>query len=378
MSIGLYDLDVANYGQIPFNLELMKLSTYYKGKNEIVLLSPTFSPDRYEKFIVRKDYIDGNFPKELGIHPKIEYGGLAFTKNIYNAMDLTIEEKIPDLIIYKRWKKYFEKTKWGIDVFNRMQRAHHLRLSLDGKTIWNKYERQIGSREKKYVLMLHDYNLGKIENSLETIIDLKNNILPKQIGKIGMKFPVQLNDEEQILRWIELPAAEKLFWLQFNGLMDDEAFVTFIQKMGVQQISYNITYLITNGFTEEEVIKKVLPKAFRQVAYSRTKKRIILLKYDDFFFTDTRWEAVINLINSYSTSSNSLKKDFFEKTIRFDSMYRFAYNLKEYSSLPKDIFLKRDVRELFQFVREKNYELFTSFYECNIPKMEGGKFTDGR
>ena len=32
-----------------------------------------------------------------------------------------------------------------------------------------------------------------------------------------------------------------------------------------------------------------------------------------------------------------------------------------------------DVRESFQYIREKNYELFKLFYECECPVLEGGK-----
>ena len=62
MSIGLYDIDLITYFQVAFNLELMKLATYYKRKREIVQLSPIFQPERYTKFIMRKDYYDSNFP----------------------------------------------------------------------------------------------------------------------------------------------------------------------------------------------------------------------------------------------------------------------------------------------------------------------------
>ena len=44
MSYGLYDADLPYY-PIPFyNLELMKLSSYYKRKREIVGLAPSYSP----------------------------------------------------------------------------------------------------------------------------------------------------------------------------------------------------------------------------------------------------------------------------------------------------------------------------------------------
>ena len=47
MSVGLYDMDMATYTLVPFNLELMKLSAYYKKKREVVILSPIFTPERH-------------------------------------------------------------------------------------------------------------------------------------------------------------------------------------------------------------------------------------------------------------------------------------------------------------------------------------------
>ena len=44
MSVGCYDADMQKYIHVPFNLELMKLSTYYKKKGEIVSLAPVFKP----------------------------------------------------------------------------------------------------------------------------------------------------------------------------------------------------------------------------------------------------------------------------------------------------------------------------------------------
>ena len=83
MSIGLYDMDMATYTLVPFNLELMKLSAYYKKKREVVVLSPSLTPERHQKFFLRKDYDDGNFPTGLEKVPNLEYGGYAFSNGIY-------------------------------------------------------------------------------------------------------------------------------------------------------------------------------------------------------------------------------------------------------------------------------------------------------
>ena len=78
MSIGLYDDDFMRYAPVCFNLDLMKLSTYYKRKKEVVVLSPTLEPERYTHFIFRKDYNDGNFNKNIFLD-NVEYGGHAFS-----------------------------------------------------------------------------------------------------------------------------------------------------------------------------------------------------------------------------------------------------------------------------------------------------------
>lgn len=83
MSVGIMDADLAKYTLVPFNLEAMKISTYYKKKGEIVVLSPSFTPERHQKFFYRKDYNDGEFPIGLTRSPNVEYGGLAFSNNIY-------------------------------------------------------------------------------------------------------------------------------------------------------------------------------------------------------------------------------------------------------------------------------------------------------
>lgn len=111
MSIGLFDSDIIKYHQVPFNLELMKISSYYKKKLEIVAMSPTFSPERYSKIFYRKDYYDGDFPKELFLYNNVEYGGKAFNINNYVPLPEEIEKMKADKYIYNYFEKIFVKIK---------------------------------------------------------------------------------------------------------------------------------------------------------------------------------------------------------------------------------------------------------------------------
>ena len=47
MSVGIMDDDIVRYTIVPFNLEVMKISSYYKSKNELVVFAPEFVPDRH-------------------------------------------------------------------------------------------------------------------------------------------------------------------------------------------------------------------------------------------------------------------------------------------------------------------------------------------
>ena len=102
MSIGIMDADMSTYTLVPFNLEVMKLSAYYKKKGEIVVLSPSFTPDRHQKFFFRKDYDDGEYPFALARTENVEYGGLAFSNNVYSPLPLEIEQMRPDTEIYRK------------------------------------------------------------------------------------------------------------------------------------------------------------------------------------------------------------------------------------------------------------------------------------
>ena len=141
MSYGLYDGDLQFYPQVPFfNLELMKLSTYYKRRREIVTLSLNFKPNMYSHFIIRQDY---PFNCTYPTYPNVEYGGRAFSSMKYRPLPLEIETMRPDISLYDKVKvPHLNKTVVKSAV-NTMRRAEHIRLSLDEKTIWPDWEKQL-------------------------------------------------------------------------------------------------------------------------------------------------------------------------------------------------------------------------------------------
>jgi hypothetical protein len=373
------DADLAKYTLVPFNLEAMKLSAYYKKKGEIVILSPSFTPERNTKFIYRKDYNDGDFPLGLVSAKNVEYGGLAFSNNKYQPLPIEVEKMRPDTELYARMGDTIRHAQGGAainkKIFQNMMTAEHCRLSLDGKNIWPDYGAQfkyIGSARN---LMLHDYDLGAVDNSFEEV----KRILARArtdgwATKIGMKFPIQISDGESLLNWSSLNSNSTFYSLRYNGVIDDEPFNEWVgvcrQRAVYTQMEYHVT---PSWYEPNEFIERLLPKIFRQVIISRSYRVFFSLIYDEGFFPDRRWEAVLQLFNYYHNSyANQIQAKYLVR-IPDDTLFDFAANTSEtpYARYG-EVFTRSQIREIFAFVRQYNYPLFKDFYECTAEKL-GGK-----
>ena len=296
MSIGIMDADMAEYTLVPFNLEVMKISAYYKKKGELVVLSPSFTPQRHQKFFYRKDYDDGIYPAGLTKQDNVEYGGLAFSNNVYKPLPLEMERVVPDAEIYAKMEKAIlnmpgaaqEKKK----IFQNMVTAEHCRLSLDGKTIWPDFHRQFKFLRSARNLMLHDYDLGKVENSFETVQEiLQRARTDGWATRVGMKFPIQISDGQSLLNWSSIKSNSVFYSLKYNGVIDDEPFLEWIGKCREKAVYSQMEYHVTAPWYDpNHFVEVLLPKILRQIIISRSYRIFFSLKYDEGFFPDPMWE----------------------------------------------------------------------------------------
>lgn len=377
MSIGIMDADMSTYTIVPFNLEVMKLSAYYKRKGEMVILSPSFTPERHQKFYYRKDYDDGEYPINLLRENNVEYGGFAFSNNIYKPFPYEIEIMKPDTSIYEKMEQIIMGTNFPQKkkVFQNMMEAEHCRLSLDGRTIWQDYPKQFRFLKSARNLMLHDYNLGQVENSFEEV----NKIMQRArtdgwATRIGMKFPIQISDGQSLLNWSSLKSNSTFYSLKYDGVIDDEPFLEWVGMCREKAIYSQMEYHVTAArYDPNHFVECLLPKILRQIIISRSYRVFFSLKYDEGFFPDPKWEQVLRLFNYYHNSYSSEPQTSYYNMISDDTLYNFAQNSQK---VPKgyygDVLNKNQIREIFAFVREKNYPLFKDFYECSARSL-GGK-----
>ena len=378
MSVGIMDADMSAYLLVPFNLEVMKLSAYYKKKGEIVVLSPSFTPHRNTKFIYRKDYDDGDFPRGLTTYDNVEYGGLAFSQNVYKPLPMEIERMKPDTSIYEKMadKIIGPATSERRKIYNNMITAEHCRMSLDGKTIWPEYTRQLKNLKQARNIMFHDYDLGTVEGAFEEVQKLMARARNDGWAtRVGMKFPVQVSRGEDLLKWSTLRSNSTFYSMRFNGVIDNESFQEWVAQCHEKAIYSSVEYHVTDArYDENHFTTCLLPQILRQVIFSRSYRVSFSLTYDEGYFTDPRWEEVIRLFNIYHNSYTYENEVSYYKMIEEDTLYDFAASLmkKPYGTFGDDAMSISEVREIFQFVREQNYPLFKDFYECNVRSL-GGK-----
>lgn len=364
MSYGLYDGDLLFYKNVPFfNLELMKLSTYYKRRREIVNLSPDFAPHMYSNFIVRQDY--PFFNPYIANAENVSFGGRAYDDGKYKPLDLEIEKSKPDVGLYD---KIGAKVVNGIDIktiFSTMRRAEHLRLSLDEKTIWPQYEQQLRRETGGHGIIFHDYDLNAIDDSLEIVKELLDSIPNPSARRVGMKFPVQLNTEQEFFDWAALPPMGHFFFLQYNNIPTLELVKELKELTKGTSVLKQTIINVTKNQNYETFIKTGIINLFETILDLRREGTNFLLIYDKDFFLDDRWIDVMDFIQrfNYHIHDKIDKTDYFNRIAPYESFYDYMKRCTKEHILYHSIIPKEKVKKTFQFVRENNYDLFVDFYE---------------
>lgn len=372
MSYGLYDGDLSLYPQVPFfNLELMKYSTYYKNKREIVVFTPHFIPNKYSNYIVRQDYLTRHTYSTQ--YTNVTYGGRAFDGQSYKPLPLDIELARPDVSLYNKIESKVITNKADKNSFNTMRRAEHIRLSLNGQNINPQWYKQLRNDNDNFGLILHDYDLGQIKGARELITDNITDIIHHKMGaRIGMKFPTQINTEEDLLKWLEIPPLNQYYSLQYNGILT----TTYAQEL-VENRTYSTgqkqTVINVTGNTDYNTfITTGIVKLLKSILDLRRYKLIFPLIYDRTFFTDQRWIKVLELFDFFiiHIKENLTKEYYYTYKVPYETFY---------SCIKKEIdqikyghmshISSAQAKEVFQFVRENNYDLFKMFYEYTGEKQ---------
>ena len=374
MIIGLYDMDFHTFKTVPFNLEIMKLSSYYTMQNHLTVMTDSFCPDRFSKVFLRKDYNDGNFPPRM--IETVEYGGYAYTDNLYLPLESDIEETLPNPMIYERYSKYYLKSQHG--QLRKQLTAAHLRLSMDNRTIWTKFEEVYKHYAPSRSLMFHDRGINLIENSLEYIQELlsKNDKL-----NIGFKFPIVANDMETVLQWIGLPSTLQYMPSQYLGMMEDSELVEFcshpVRKKEKRQLEYHFSHY----FQKESDFYDNAQKLQRQVRYARYCELDLKLYYNEVLIQHSLWRQFYDFLRMYANEPESMRiQDIaLGKHKESYAVYILKWQ-KVQQKIPRSNIEERirRMKEVFNIIKIEQPILYEDLYNPRPPIYQGGELTYGR
>ena len=367
MSVGLYDADFFKYHQTIFNLEIMKLSTYFKKKREITIMAPSFIPERYSSFFYRKDYNDGDFPLDLNQWDNLTYGGLAFTNNRYIPLKEEIERCVPDTSIYNRYKDLFiEDSVTNQTSYTTLSQGIHFRLSLNGTEIWKDFEKQIPSQARGKVFFLHDYNLNNITSAAENVQEIiqKYRISEKNRTSLCCKFPIICFDFNTFQKWLSFVFSSLQFSLQYNGIFKDEELneiVTTTNQTKSAKIIYNP---LPSSYEANDFLESDLIKIFTHVLFLYRNEKQFLLTCNDSFQVPREIKKMFWLFTAYCRSTILPKPT---------SLFYFVKELRQKRQYKTEIITQPEAIEVFSYVQKNYPNLFPMFYENSGAIFEGGK-----
>lgn len=372
--IGVYDFDFFHYENVIPNLECAKLVTYLRNHNDIAILSPKINPGMYTRFIIRKEYNDGFYPKEMFVE-NCEYGGRAFTPEQYKPLAPGIEKTIPDMHIYDKYISYFG-NKPAQEQLKRILNCAHMRLAPDSHNLLTFEQLKPNFENKVTGIFLHDYDLASL-NACDLILELQNQRRFKtKFGinpyPVGNKYPIRIYNSDDLARWMKIVTIPNAFFLEYYGLMSDEVIYNLCNDN--RRMARQIYYNISNGCTSEnEFFIQRLPKIFVQTLFLRKAGIKILLNYSDGFFVTPELEKFIQLLNCWL--SFKWQEGFMPLKQTLYAFCKDSNKLKYTNWAYRTITLSlQEMRDVFQYIRETNYELFKMFYEWDSVVFEGGKF----
>ena len=356
-SYGMLDFDLTYWQQpIIFNLELMKLANYYRQQHHLVKMSHKAEFDRFTKVFIRKDYDDNVYPPGIFTNPKAEAGGLALSGGVYQPLPLKIEKTPPDASLYENMSRYYQSTRAAQRRYKSLLSAAHFRLSLDGRKIWSDWESQLYNMPTGNIfsLIVHDPAPHEIEGAAEVLQSVVHRF-HSQGRRFGFKFPIEIYDEATFLEWGKLRRLRYASKMRLHKIFDDIIFKEIIDNIGHISCEYVLN--------KEDLTNENMVKIFKQAVFlGEHKSELLLYIVDEEEIIDRNLLQLLKMLREYF--AYRYKKGV--QSLEPFSMYLYA----RYSSQ----WLKIDLINLFEYVRETNYELFKLFYECASIEVVNEKF----
>lgn len=365
MSVGLFDADLYQHGPVPFNIDLMKFSAYYKKQRQIVSMSQFFNPDKYTHYVVRKDYNDGNFMDFDFTKPNLEYGGLGFSNGNYFPLDEKIERMPPDLEIYSQLELYYDGNR-NKTLFQISNHCSHIRLAPDGKNIDEKCFDYANHPPRQRGIFIHDTNIVNLQGMREIIKER----FPTNAIHIHTKFPIITHTTQQFIDWYSWQKWGTINKFQHYGILDDIA-IEVITKTPQDRAQY-LQYILCGLENQpQDVVDEMLSQILRQAAYLRKHRRKISLRYAENEKLEEPLKRFIELLFIYI--KQPAKEDDSNRLLKYIHFLRW----KEDKGYSINNFSIKEIRNIMTYMNKNYPQTFNLCYTVDNQIIKGGKLIDG-
>ena len=360
MIVGIYDDDLLKHpkSRCGLNLELMKISAYHKNKGDIVVLSPTYSPEKYSVFYYGKD-MDFTEPIPNLLKDNVTAVGRYFYPKKYAPLPSYIEKMNPDTSLYQSVLDH-ETMRTRIVSLRASINGTHLRLSTDGKII-NSELFNLLSDTKMNVLFIYDYDLFSVEDSIKFLKELADKNL-KKTGKINFRFPVIVNNMHQIDELSSIPIAKKVNKIICNSLLPDNDIYALVTDLKYKPLLQIFSYNPVVQFESNDLIIQNFSSILKQGLFFRMNGLDFPLSY--------RAEKVIPEINDWLRLINQTCNK------GRGSIYEYCLSLPENTikTAVSTTFCKKDARILFKYMQDNNINFLKECYKYRTVEYTGGVF----
>jgi hypothetical protein len=251
--VGFHDVDYfSRLGQEPYmyNLDLMKLSTYYKNKRMFVIPIRNIPDTKCSIHYCFNEYSRNHVAP---IADNVEFRGLVYDGE-YIPMRPEIEMLTPDISVYETMDKDFipsllHPSTSSTLIRKSLRSAAHLRLSLDGQKVWQNWERAFSRTPHTKTVILHDPNIVAVEDSYKVVQRLFED---GGIKYLGSKYPIKISNKSDLEKWTQFKPSGNFSYFEFINIMPYINNIEYLPRESIY--TFNVT-----PQTEYEFIGKYLP-----------------------------------------------------------------------------------------------------------------------
>lgn len=359
--IGLVDYDLLHDSHcITPNLEIMKLSQYYKDRNHMVkFLTNARNLDLFDRVYIQKDNLAPPYPINSLARDNVTVGGLAYTNNNYIPLKPEIEESKPDFSIYKAFlrenRTKFIKTNYGVELLK--PGTNFLRISKN-----NKIDLDIELKTDS-LNVIYDLNISEKENFLE-FLDLQKE---KKVKKISFVKPFKIQNETLIKPIL----AKHSFMMHSRGYSDieDMNFGTLAENLGKAPVNESFRWTFkfySKDYPNFESKLIALRKAVLLFCFMySTPKKPWVIEYITPIKSKSEYAfgLLLQIIGNYHNIKTKLEKtSFIQRYIK--------YLDKEYEREGIELLIKIKKEDPFL------YSILGNLLHYNVDNYRRGKFNN--